>query len=388
MNESEMGYRGSKSTFFNVIFSGAAILNNCKLNVVKEQRLDGGYVGLLNPALRYSLMGLERGYQVKTLSKQISNISYRMYSTDIKPELQPSNLNSWFISGFCDGEACFYVGVQKNNKSKLGWNVELIFTITLHSKDKRLLEQINNYFGVGYLTNHGNNSLQYRVKSIKDLKFIIEHFERYPLITKKLEDYLLFKKVFYLVTTKEHLKLEGLKKIVSIRATLNRGANDKIKEAFADEVLLIENSKASVTDIKVIPDPNWLAGFASAESCFLINIKKSLSHNCGYQVWLIFTLTQHKRDESLMKSFESYLGCGTLETTSREVVNFNVRKLSDIINIIIPFFSEHPIIGEKLKDYNDWCKVASLMSEGKHLTLLGIEEIQKIKGGMNTKREN
>lgn len=89
-----------------------------------------------------------------------------------------------------------------------------------------------------------------------------------------------------------------------------------------------------------------------------------------------------------MKSFESYLGCGTLETTSREVVNFNVRKLSDIINIIIPFFSEHPIIGEKLKDYNDWCKVASLMSEGKHLTLLGIEEIQKIKGGMNTKREN
>jgi hypothetical protein len=28
------------------------------------------------------------------------------------------------------------------------------------------------------------------------------------------------------------------------------------------------------------------------------------------------------------------------------------------------------------------------MSEGKHLTLEGVEEIQNIKGGMNTKRDN
>jgi hypothetical protein len=64
-------------------------------------------------------------------------------------------------------------------------------------------------------------------------------------------------------------------------------------------------------------------------------------------------LTQHKRDENLMKSFESYLGCGTMERTSRDVVNFNVRKLSDIMTIIIPFFKEHPILGEKSKDFKD-----------------------------------
>lgn len=97
-------------------------------------------------------------------------------------------------------------------------------------------------------------------------------------------------------------------------------------------------------------------------------------------------MTQHKRDEDLFKSFESYLGCGSVEITTRDVVNFHVRKLSDITNIVIPFFKNHFIVGEKSKDFEDWCLVANLMLDGKHLTSEGIEEIRKIKDRMNTKR--
>jgi hypothetical protein len=77
----------------------------------------------------------------------------------------------------------------------MGFNVELIFTLALHEKDRDLLEQIKIYFGVGYITQHGKNTLQYRVKSVKDLIFIVEHFEKYPLITQKQADYLLFKQI-------------------------------------------------------------------------------------------------------------------------------------------------------------------------------------------------
>ena len=77
-----------------------------------------------------------------------------------------------------------------------------------------------------------------------------------------------------------------------------------------------------------------------------------------------------------------------MEVTSREVVNFNVRKLSDIMFIIIPFFQKYPIIGVKSRDLEDWCKVASLMLDGRHLTLEGVEEIKNIKLRMNTKRES
>ena len=392
MSENEMGYRGSKSASNIVHYTGTATINNDILGVVKEQRLDGGCIGFNTfgrrnvPMLRYSLMGLEREYQVKILSNQISFMNPRCYSTNCthNPQIESPALSPWFITGLCDGESCFYVGIQRNNKSKLGWTVELIFTIALHNKDKGVLEQINNYFGVGYITQHGKDTLQYRVKSIKDLKFIIEHFENYPLITKKLSDFILFKLVFDLVITKEHLKIEGLNKIVDIRATLNTGINENLKESFPG-LMPIERP---VVEGRVIPNPEWFAGFASAESCFLINIKNSSSHNCGYQVWLCFTLTQHKRDEDLFKSFESYLGCGSMEITARDVVNFHVRKLSDISNIVIPFFKKHPIIGVKLKDFEDWCLAANLMLDGKHLTLEGIEEIRKIKLRMNTKRDS
>jgi len=78
MNENEMGYRGSKSI---------ADLNTPQVKnksvVVKEQRVDGSYTN--NLVLRCTLMGLERDFQVKTLSKIYNNKfnSIRHYSTNV-----------------------------------------------------------------------------------------------------------------------------------------------------------------------------------------------------------------------------------------------------------------------------------------------------------------
>lgn len=82
----------------------------------------------------------------------------------------------------------------------------------------------------------------------------------------------------------------------------------------------------------------FFAGFSSAEACFFVTIRPTSHQRTGYQVSLIFTLTQHNRDEWLMKSFVTYLGCGSIEKTSRGMVNFNVRRLSDNLTKIIPFF--------------------------------------------------
>ena len=45
MIDKEMGYRGSKSALNIVNCGGAAIINNNRLGVVKEQRVDGSYIG-------------------------------------------------------------------------------------------------------------------------------------------------------------------------------------------------------------------------------------------------------------------------------------------------------------------------------------------------------
>ena len=56
----------------------------------------------------------------------------------------------------------------------------------------------------------------YYVQSIKDLDVILNHFDKYPLITKKHADYLLFKMAIDLIKNKEHLNQEGLRKLIAL----------------------------------------------------------------------------------------------------------------------------------------------------------------------------
>jgi len=67
-------------------------------------------------------------------------------------------------------------------------------------------------------------------------------------------------------------------------------------------------------------------------------------------------------------------------------VEFRVAKFEDIYKKIIPVFNKYKIMGVKYKDFEDFCKVAEIIKKGDHLTLEGLEEIKKIKSGMNKSR--
>jgi hypothetical protein len=82
-----------------------------------------------------------------------------------------------------------------------------------------------------------------------------------------------------------------------------------------------------------------------------------------------------------------YLSCGAVYFQGKNTFKFRVTKLANIIKIIIPMFKEAMIQGVKQLDYQDFCIVASLMVEGKHLTPKGLELIRSIKNRMNTKRK-
>jgi hypothetical protein len=60
--------------------------------------------------------------------------------------------------------------------------------------------------------------------------------DRYPLLTKKYADFMLFKEVVSLMKQKEHLNLGGLKKILAIKASINLGFSNQLNEAFPDIV--------------------------------------------------------------------------------------------------------------------------------------------------------
>ena len=230
------------------------------------------------------------------------------YFLDTQPTMNP-----WFLTGFTDGEGCFMLSMglcPRNNKYKVGWRVKVCFQIEIHQKDNALLEQIKNFFDKGNLfIPKERESVKFLVQSVKDLQVIIDHFDNYPLITQKRADYELFKQAVELMEQKEHLTMEGLEKIVAIKASLNNGLSAELKAAFPEIIPVPRPSVVGVTPLE-IKDPNWLAGFTSAEGCLFINIKNSYSHSLGFQVLLEFKLIQHSRDIILMRSLIELLNCG------------------------------------------------------------------------------
>uniref|UniRef100_UPI0030E4DDAC LAGLIDADG endonuclease n=1 Tax=Daedaleopsis nitida TaxID=1140402 RepID=UPI0030E4DDAC len=208
---------------------------------------------------------------------------------------------------------------------------------------------------------------------------IIDHFYKFPLITNKYHDYKLFKLAYILIVQKEHLSLEGIKKLVSIKCSMNLGLSPELKAHFTD---IKAQAKDKISYYK-IPDPHWLA--SSGEACFIVDINRSKSNQIGYSVNLRIMISQHARDELLLCSLINYFNCGKLYKNNN-CFNLTVRKFADIDTKIIPFFIKYPILGNKFLDFLDFCKVSKLVKEKKHLQIDGLKKISLIKSGMNTTR--
>jgi hypothetical protein len=128
-----------------------------------------------------------------------------------------------------------------------------------------------------------------------------------------------------------------------------------------------------------------VSGFVAAEGCFFVNIYKSVTYKLKEGVQLEFNLTQHFRDELLMRSIIEFLDCGNVYK-GKEVYRYRVYNLRDITNKIIPLFKKYPILGEKSKDFADFCRVVDMVKGKEHLTKEGLYQIRVIKAGMNAGR--
>ena len=379
MRENKMDNRGSKSAILNYI-------------VVKEQRVDGSWFikpYLMN--LRCILQGSERNRDIKlgfnmqqgwnsyikTPSKQFDLKNFSTYRSTI--------VNPGVWSGLIDGEGSFSIIISKSKVRTLGWRAELKFQLGLHTKDLNLLCLLQQHLGgIGSIHLAQNRDIvNYSIDSIKDLNNLILYLEKYPLLTQKAADLLLLKKAVELVNNKAHLTLEGLEKIVNIKASMDLGLSDMLISEFPGYVPV---ERPVINNDNINLNPYWISGFVSAEGNFDVRIP-STNSKLGYRVQLRFRISQHSRDLILMQKIFQYLGSGKIyKYAGKSAISLTIVDFKDITNILVPFFNENPIIGIKLYDYLDWCKIHSLMVNRSHLTVEGINSIRKIKSGMNTGR--
>ena len=98
----------------------------------------------------------------------------------------------------------------------------------LHKRDLSLLLQLQEFLGgIGSIyISPTLNKVNYSIDSKKDLTNLIIHLDKYYLLTQKATDSNLFKEVVKLMSNKTHLSIEGLNKIINIKASMNLGLTD------------------------------------------------------------------------------------------------------------------------------------------------------------------
>ena len=142
----------------------------------------------------------------------------------------------------------------------------------------------------------------------------------------------------------------------------------------------------------------------------MIRVLNSPNHKLNKKTQLEFNLSQHAspspppgggggkaspslsrgevraRDEELMRAIANYFNAGSV-SLNRNAFVFRVVNFSELTEIILPFFINYPIQGIKYFDYLDFLKAVEIIKDKNHLTLEGLEKIQKIKNGMNSRRD-
>ena len=316
-------------------------------------------------------------YQLPVKYVNITPVGIRNYFTVCSSNCKNNLIDPWFITGLFDAESSFVVTILKNPRYKTGWNVQARAQIKMHERDRDLILKVQKFFcGIGYVSNpNKNTTVEFRVSTLNDLvKVIMPHFDNYPLLTKKYYDYVLFRNIIKLMLEKEHNTLVGIQKIVNIKASINWGLSNELKEAFPET----KPVEKKVKNITVIPK-EWMAGFSTGESNFFITIQNSKTKR-DTAASLRFSIAQDSKDLYLLKSFKDFFGCGYIANyKNRSVCEFIVTKIDHIVNNIIPFFDKYNIKGSKYLDFLYFQGAALIIKNKEHLKEDGFEQILQLK---------
>ena len=136
------------------------------------------------------------------------------------------------------------------------------------------------------------------------------------------------------------------------------------------------NTSALVTTRVSTNDASYLTGLTDGEGSFLVSFQKRPTMRLGIEVRPSFTLSQHQRNKAILDWIVEFFGCGTVRfNRSDETYKYEVRSLTDLLEVVIPHFDQHPLRTSKAADFQKCKSICLLMAQGKHLTKAGMSEI-------------
>lgn len=147
----------------------------------------------------------------------------------------------------------------------------------------------------------------------------------------------------------------------------------------------IRNYSTNTNSKNLSVDPWFITGIFDAESSFVVTILKNPRYKTGWNIQARTQIKMHERDRDLILKIQEYFGgIGYVSNPNKNsTVEFRVSTMKDLTNVIIPHFTNYPLLTKKYFDYMFFTEIVRLMSEKEHSTLQGIQKIVNNKASMN-----
>ena len=296
------------------------------------------------------------------------------------------DLNPWWVTGILDAGGTFIVNLVKYRNREPTHKILVSVEMALNYKDKLLLNNLKSMLNVGELYfNSTDNTYKWKVSSLDEIcNVIIPHLEAYPLISQKRADFEAFVKIIDLVKLGRHYTQNGLQRIVNLKTSLNLGVSKELTKHFPDTTIIPK----TLVEFENIKDPNWVLGYTEGGACFFVRVYNSPRSKLNRTVQVAFIVTQHIRDLALLEGLKNFFDCGRVSKRSTNACDFTVNSLKSIEGSIVPFYKKHPMLGQKLMNFQDFNLVVNMMTLGKHRTKEGLALIENLKKGMNLGRNS
>ena len=116
---------------------------------------------------------------------------------------------------------------------------------------------------------------------------------------------------------------------------------------------------------------------------FIISIYKRKETN-NWQINPSFQLWLKSKDLSTLEELKDFFGVGILNTRkNKDATSYTVTKIDDLMNVVIPHFTNFPLQTQKKVDFDLWVKIVELISKKEHLTPEGVLKIFSLKSVLN-----
>jgi LAGLIDADG DNA endonuclease family protein len=135
---------------------------------------------------------------------------------------------------------------------------------------------------------------------------------------------------------------------------------------------------------------SWMERDASPSASFVNRIEAlERVYVAGYQVFHRFVVAQGAKSHVCLEELREFFGVGRIYRNRRndnhkeDMFQFIVGRRNELVDTIIPFFTENPLRTSKREDFERFAQCMEIVQAGRHRTVQGLVEIAEITQSMN-----